>query len=54
MPFIGKDWRAPGETWIRVSHTAGWEQIKLRPIQVVFLINVYWSGKILIMTFSEI
>lgn len=34
MPFIGKDWRAPGETWVRVSHTAGWEQIKLRPIQV--------------------
>ena len=34
MPFIGKDWRAPGETWVRVSHTAGWEQIKLRPIQL--------------------
>uniref|UniRef100_A0A7E4UPF6 F-box domain-containing protein n=1 Tax=Panagrellus redivivus TaxID=6233 RepID=A0A7E4UPF6_PANRE len=34
MPFMGKDWRAPGETWIRVHHTAGWEQIKLRPIQL--------------------
>ncbi|KAI1717909.1 F-box only protein 25 [Ditylenchus destructor] len=35
MPFIGKDWRAPGETWVRVNHTAGWEQIKLRPIQLM-------------------
>uniref|UniRef100_A0A914YG85 Uncharacterized protein n=1 Tax=Panagrolaimus superbus TaxID=310955 RepID=A0A914YG85_9BILA len=34
MPFIGKDWRAPGETWIRINHTSGWEQIKLRPIQL--------------------
>jgi F-box protein 25/32 len=34
MPFIGKDWRAPGETWVRLSHTSGWEQIKLRPIQI--------------------
>uniref|UniRef100_A0A914HAK8 F-box domain-containing protein n=1 Tax=Globodera rostochiensis TaxID=31243 RepID=A0A914HAK8_GLORO len=34
MPFIGKDWRAPGEVWVRVSHTSGWEQCKLRPIQL--------------------
>lgn len=34
MPFIGKDWRAPGETWVRLCHTSGWERIKLRPIQV--------------------
>jgi F-box protein 25/32 len=34
MPFMGKDWRAPGETWIRINHTSGWEQIKLRPIQL--------------------
>jgi len=34
MPFIGKDWRSTGETWIRVAHTSGWEQVKLRPIQV--------------------
>jgi F-box protein 25/32 len=34
MPLMGKDWRAPGETWIRINHTSGWEQIKLRPIQL--------------------
>lgn len=37
MPFIGKDWRAPGDLWVRVNHvndSAGWEQIKLRPIQL--------------------
>lgn len=34
MPFLGKDWRAPGETWIRVDHAAGWERVKLRPIQI--------------------
>ncbi|KAF7639172.1 F-box domain-containing protein [Meloidogyne graminicola] len=37
MPFIGKDWRAPGDLWVRVNHvnnTAGWELIKLRPIQL--------------------
>lgn len=33
MPFIGKDWRAPGETWIKINDS-GWEQIKLRPIQL--------------------
>ncbi|VDM95742.1 unnamed protein product [Thelazia callipaeda] len=34
MPFIGKDWRAPGETWVWCSNTDGWEQVKLRPVQV--------------------
>lgn len=34
MPFIGKDWRSPGDLWVRVDHTAGWELIKLRPIQM--------------------
>ncbi|VDK42299.1 unnamed protein product [Anisakis simplex] len=34
MPFIGKDWRDPGEAWIRCAHTAGWEKMKLRPIQM--------------------
>uniref|UniRef100_A0A915K4Z8 F-box domain-containing protein n=1 Tax=Romanomermis culicivorax TaxID=13658 RepID=A0A915K4Z8_ROMCU len=31
MPFIGQDWRAPGETWIKT--TEGWEQMKLRPLR---------------------
>lgn len=34
MPFIGKDWRAPGEAWVRCQHTDGWERIKLHPIQI--------------------
>lgn len=34
MPFIGRDWRAPGETWVRTPHTNGWEQTKLRPVQI--------------------
>lgn len=34
MPFIGRDWRAPGETWVRTPHTNGWERTKLRPVQV--------------------
>lgn len=34
MPFIGKDWRGPGNTWIRCPHTDGWEQRKLRPTQI--------------------
>ncbi|CAI4225829.1 unnamed protein product [Auanema sp. JU1783] len=34
MPFMGKDWRAPGETWIRIPYTNGWERSKLRPIQL--------------------
>ncbi len=29
MPFIGLDWRAPGETWIKTQE--GWERMKLRP-----------------------
>lgn len=40
MPFIGKDWRAPGDLWVRVNHVnniAGWELIKLRPIQLDLL-----------------
>ncbi|XGW20692.1 hypothetical protein V3C99_004017 [Haemonchus contortus] len=35
MPFMGRDWRAPGETWVRTPHTNGWERSKLRPIQIV-------------------
>uniref|UniRef100_A0A0N5AI69 Uncharacterized protein n=1 Tax=Syphacia muris TaxID=451379 RepID=A0A0N5AI69_9BILA len=34
MPFIGKDWRGPGNEWIRCPHTDGWEQRKLRPTQI--------------------
>ncbi|VDD91938.1 unnamed protein product [Enterobius vermicularis] len=34
MPFIGKDWRGPGNKWIRCPHTDGWEQRKLRPTQI--------------------
>ena len=30
MPFIGQDWREPGEKWIRTKE--GWERQKLRPI----------------------
>ncbi|KAL3998338.1 hypothetical protein ACH3XW_14650 [Acanthocheilonema viteae] len=40
MPFIGKDWRAPGETWVWCSNTDGWEQVKLRPIQVEEAVDV--------------
>jgi F-box protein 25/32 len=34
MPFYGQDWRAPGETWVRLGDTANWERAKLRPIQI--------------------
>uniref|UniRef100_A0A1I8AHX3 F-box domain-containing protein n=1 Tax=Steinernema glaseri TaxID=37863 RepID=A0A1I8AHX3_9BILA len=27
MPFLGKDWRAPGDVWIR--NESGWQQVKL-------------------------
>ncbi|VDP11881.1 unnamed protein product [Soboliphyme baturini] len=30
MPFIGLDWRAPGEEWIKTAE--GWEKKKLKPI----------------------
>uniref|UniRef100_A0AC34QCU4 F-box domain-containing protein n=1 Tax=Panagrolaimus sp. JU765 TaxID=591449 RepID=A0AC34QCU4_9BILA len=32
MPFVGRDWRSPGEAWIKCI--SGWEQIKLRPFQL--------------------
>lgn len=28
-----------GDLWVRVDHTAGWELIKLRPIQVILIIR---------------
>ncbi|CAI2318251.1 unnamed protein product [Caenorhabditis sp. 36 PRJEB53466] len=34
MPFMGRDWRAPGEKWVRTPHTNGWERTKLRPVQI--------------------
>ncbi|CAJ0574401.1 unnamed protein product, partial [Mesorhabditis spiculigera] len=34
MVFIGRDWRAPGETWIRTPQTNGWERSRLRPLQI--------------------
>jgi F-box protein 25/32 len=27
MPFIGRDWRSPGEVWVKTDE--GWEKIKL-------------------------
>jgi hypothetical protein len=33
MPFIGQDWRAPGETWVRTVE--GWERMILRPIAAI-------------------
>ncbi|GMT28495.1 hypothetical protein PFISCL1PPCAC_19792 [Pristionchus fissidentatus] len=34
MPFMGQDWRGPGEKWIKTPLTNGWERTKLRPIQI--------------------
>lgn len=34
MPFMGRDWRGPGEKWVKTPFTNGWERTKLRPIQV--------------------
>lgn len=31
MPFIGLDWRAPGEAWMKT--TVGWEQTRLLPLR---------------------
>ncbi|XP_074603078.1 F-box only protein 32 isoform X2 [Brevipalpus obovatus] len=28
MPFIGKDWRSPGEQWVK-THKGSWERLKL-------------------------
>lgn len=27
MPFISKDWRSPGETWVKTDE--GWEKLKV-------------------------
>lgn len=27
MPFVGQDWRSPGEVWIKIGE--GWERMKL-------------------------
>uniref|UniRef100_A0A0N4ZIA8 F-box domain-containing protein n=1 Tax=Parastrongyloides trichosuri TaxID=131310 RepID=A0A0N4ZIA8_PARTI len=35
MVFIGKDWRAPGDAWVRLPHTNNWELIRLRPTQIM-------------------
>jgi len=40
---MGKDWRAPGETWVRVGHTFGWELVKLRPVQLNSVNGIHFS-----------
>jgi F-box protein 25/32 len=37
MPFLGQDWRSPGDQWVRTKE--GWERLKLWRIKVFENLN---------------
>lgn len=37
MPFLGQDWRSPGDQWVRTSE--GWERLRLWRIKVFENLN---------------
>lgn len=37
MPFLSRDWRSPGDQWVRTSE--GWERLKLWRIKIFERMN---------------
>ena len=37
MPFIGQDWRSPGDQWVRTAE--GWERMKLWRVKIFENLN---------------
>lgn len=36
MPFIGKDWRSPGEAWVKTDE-GSWEKLKILETSAVLM-----------------
>jgi len=43
MPFLGQDWRAPGDQWVRTG--GGWEHLGLWRLKVFESINENVLGR---------
>lgn len=37
MPFLGQDWRSPGEQWVRTSE--GWERLRMWRLKLLENLN---------------
>lgn len=37
MPFLGRDWRSPGDQWVRTSE--GWEKLRLWRVKLFENLN---------------
>ena len=37
MPFLGQDWRSPGEQWVKT--TEGWEKLRMWRLKLLDNLN---------------
>ncbi|XP_060556443.1 F-box only protein 32-like [Ruditapes philippinarum] len=51
MPYLGRDWRSPGDEWVRTGK--GWEKLKLWRVKVFENLNSHCLARILRMALEE-
>lgn len=51
MPYLGRDWRSPGDQWVRTKE--GWEKLKLWRVKVLENLNSHCLARILRMALEE-
>lgn len=51
MPFLGRDWRSPGDEWVRTKE--GWEKLKLWRVKVFENLNSKFLARLLRLALNE-
>ncbi|KAL4236726.1 F-box only protein 32 [Mactra antiquata] len=51
MPYLGRDWRSPGDEWVRTSE--GWEKLKLWRVKVFENLNAHCLARLIRMALQE-
>lgn len=51
MPYLGQDWRSPGEEWVRTKE--GWERLKLWRVKVFENLNSHCLARLLRLALEE-
>ena len=44
MPFLGRDWRSPGDEWVRTKE-GSWEKLKLWRVKVFENLNAHYLSR---------
>ncbi|KAK3584572.1 hypothetical protein CHS0354_024618 [Potamilus streckersoni] len=51
MPFLGRDWRSPGDQWVKTSE--GWERLKLWRVKVFESLNENFIARLMRLALDE-